>query len=145
MVPRLGDWVHFQAVCAACNKMGRQHFTLPIDDPELLAILPSFTQLMHSYLGRRKINIWWDHSPRPAEIYKTRLNSMIVNLKALTGQRDKHGYEDTRLIILGGEYVFFSETSRDIIPLTANEVQDFRIVNIASKMNLEHFNYIDLL
>ncbi len=144
MVPKLGDWVHFRTVCAACNKMGRQHFTSPIDDPELLSILPTFSKLLHTYQGGRKINIWWDHSPSLVELYKTKLDALLASLKAVIGQRAEHGYEDTRLIILGGEYVFFTEPSRNIIPLADTEVQNPRIAHIAIQMNLKHFNYIDL-
>ena len=144
MVPMLGDWVHFRSVCGACNKMGRQHFTFPIDDTELLTILPTFSKLLHTYQGTRKINMWWDHSPSFGEAYKAKINALLVNLKAFIGQRDQHGYEDTLLIILGGEYVFFAGPSRNIIPLADNGVQDTRIVQIVSQMNLKHYNYIDL-
>lgn len=144
MVPKLGDYVHFRNVCAACDATGRQHFLFPIDDPELLAILPTFEKLLHFYQGSRKVNMWWDHSPTSAELWKTKLNAAVVNLKAITGQRDKHGYEDTYLIILSGEYVFFTGPSRNIVPLADNEVPDARIEHIANQTNLKHFNYIDL-
>ena len=144
MKPNIGDLIHFRKVCAACNKMGRQHFTFVVDDPELLPILPEFSKRLYSYDAGRRLNIWFDHSPSLLELYKTKLDGLLQTLSALVGRRETHGYEDTRLIVLGPDDVFLMGPSRDIVPLPADEVQNSLVTQVASRMNIKHFNYIDL-
>ena len=144
MKPNIGDMIHFRKVCAACNKMGRRHFTFVVNDPELLYVLPEFSTCLHTYDRGRRLNIWLDHSPSLLERYKMKFNGVLLTLSALIGSSETHGYEDTRLIVFGGEHVFLMGPSRDIAPLTTDEVQNPTITRVASRMNIEHFNYIDL-
>ena len=58
MQPSIGDLIHFRKICAACNKVGTRHLTFVIDDPELLAILPEFSERLYSFDERqRRLNI----------------------------------------------------------------------------------------
>ena len=146
MNPAIGDLVHFRSICAACNKVGRQHFAFAIDDPDLLAILPRFSRRMRVYeAGGRNVNFWWDHSPSILYLYKVKLDALLTNLLTLIGRRDAHGNENTYLFVHGGgDDVFVVGPSRNIMPLADHEVQNSKFARGASRMNIEHFNYIDL-
>ena len=143
MKPKIGDMVHFRSVCAACNRTGMRHFTFVLDDPDLLAMLPEFKKRLHSYDKGREINIWWDHSPSVFEVYKITLDGVLLSLLALVKHRETHGYEDTYLILLSDDYVSLSGPSRSIIPLTSDEIENAKVAQVVSRMNISHFNYID--
>ena len=137
--------VHFRSVCAACNKVGGRHFTFTIDDPDLLAILPEFSKKMHTYSeDGQKIDMWWDHSPSISEVLKTKFIAFVTVLKLIVGYRERHGHEDTHLILLHDDHFFFMGPSRNILPLTHDEVSNVKVSEIVGRMNITHFNYIDL-
>ena len=145
MEPEIGDMVHFRSVCAACNKVGGRHFTFTIGDPDLLAILPEFSKKMHTYNeDGQKIDMWWDHSPSISEVIKAKFIALSMVLKLIVGYRERHGHEDTYLILLRDDQVFFIGPSRNILPLTHDEVSNAKISEIIGKMNITHFNYVDL-
>ena len=136
--------VHFRSVCGACNNLGGRHFHFVIDDLDLLAILPEFRGRYRSYDNGRKINIWWDHSASIFEAYKIKVQALLSSLSTLIGRRETQGYEDTHLILLGDNDVFLLGPSRSIIPLKDDEIGDARVSDIADRMNIKHFNYVDL-
>ena len=145
MKPQIGDMVHFRSVCAACNKVGRLHFTFVIDDPDLLAVLPEFSKRIHTYNNEgHKIYMWWDHSPSISEMYKINIDAFINTLKLIVWYRERHGYEDTYLILLHDDQVFLTGPSRNILPLTRAEVSNVKISQIADRTGITHFNYVDL-
>ena len=144
MKPAIGDMVHFRSVCAACNKVGRRHFTFFIDDPDLLVILPDFAKQLHTYDAGQRINMWWDHSPSILESYKAKFDGLVNNLLTLVGHRDTSGFEDTYLILLGDDNVFLVGPGRNILPLTSDEVSNVKVSQVVSRMNITHFNYVDL-
>ena len=141
--PQIGDMVHIQRICAACEGSGDQHFTFGIDDPELLAILPEFKTSLTIRGGSRDVTSWWDHKPSIGELYKIKMGALAKNVKTIFGRRPTHGYDDTYLIVLGDENVFYMGPSRNIIPLTSSNVSDPRINRIAEPLNFRHFNYLD--
>ena len=142
--PQIGDMVHIQHICAACDGSGDQHFMFGIDDPELLAILPEFKTSLTVRDGSLDITCWWDHKPSTGELYKIKMGALAKNVKTIFGRRATHGYDDTYLIVLGDENAFSMGPSRNIIPLTSRNVSDPRINRIAESMNFQHFNYLDL-
>ena len=146
MNPAIGDMVHFRSICAACNKVGRQHFAFAIDDPDLLAILPSFSRRLSVYEdGGRKVNFWWDHSPSILDLYKAKIVAFFETLRALFMHRETHGSRDTHLIVFGGDaHVFLVGPAKNIVPLADREVQNPKIALVANRMKLNQFNYIDL-
>ena len=122
--PKLGDLVHFRRVCSACRKAGgRKHFGFFIDDEDMLAVLPPFgAPPLHTNAEGRRVSWWWDHAPSRAELFKMKLWALWESMKSLVGIRDTHGYEDTRLIMIGGDNAFFAGPSRTIVPLSVDEV-----------------------
>ena len=144
MKPRLGDWFHFRSVCATCNGNWGRHFTFEIDDQDLLSILPEPKGRWRVYTQGQEVNFWLDHSPSIAEEYRTKLISLIANVKNIFGRSETHGYVDTYLIILGDEHSFVTGPSRGIVLVTDQTLLNPRIANAVESMNLSHFNYVDL-
>ena len=146
MNPAIGDMVHFRSICAACNDAGRQHFAFAIDDPDLLAILPIFSRRLHVYeAGGRRVNFWWDHSPSILYLYKVKISALYETFRALFGHRQVYGNEETHLILFGGDtHVFLVGPAKNIMPLEEHEIQNPKIAEVARRMKLYQFNYIDL-
>ena len=142
--PQIGDMVHFQRICAACDGSGDQHYTFVIDDPELLAILPVFKTTLTVRDGSRDITSWWDHKPSTGELYKIKLGALAKGVRTIFGRRRTQGYDDTHLIVLGDEHAFYMGPARNIITLPRSDVSNPRIFQIAESMNFSHFNYLDL-
>ena len=144
MRPRRGDMVHFRSICGACNKVGRRHYSLVVDDRYLISKLPEFKKRLNTYAGERMISLWWDHSPSILELYKLKLDGLLSVLPTFVGRRERHGYEDTYLMLLTDDHVFLNGPSRGILPLTIDEISNDNVALVASRMNLTHFNYLDL-
>lgn len=143
MKPKMGDWVHFSSVCAKCNNTGRYHFTFTIDDYDLLAILPYFPKLLYTFEEGRRVNLWWDSSPNTLSLFKVKLSAAKNVFAEIFGIPEKHGFEDTYLIILGDKYTHITGPSRSILPLTNYDTNDTRLIQLLDIMNIIHFNYLD--
>ena len=142
--PKMGDWVHFFKICAACNNVGSHHFTFTIDDWDLLAILPNFPKRLHTYAEGQKIDMWWDHSPSTMDLYKVKFGGLKNTFAGIFRIPQKHGFEDTYLIILGDNgFASLTGPSRNIVPLTHERTSDPLVLQIVSRMDITHFNYVD--
>ncbi len=96
---------------------------------------------METRVGREVVSIWWDHRPSLLEKYKIKWQG-IVNV--LRPPREVHGCKDTMLIIVGKDRGHMAGPSRDIRPLTREQVMDRRVRNAMDAMGLQHVNYVDL-
>ena len=137
--PQLGDVLHFQRICAACNDAGQEHFTFVVDDPDILSILPQFRSSQATRVGDRTATLWLDHVLPSGE----KFGRLLSNLKSMFGRKTAL-YDDTYLIILADYNSHMIGPSNTIIPFTVGNTRNARVRQIAESMEFRHFNHLDL-
>ena len=135
MQPRIGDAVHFQAICAGCQKFTNTHYIFTINEREVLASLPRFDK--RTRLADTGFYVYWDH-------YFSNVTTWLMNLKGFFGRDKVYGFPDTYLIILTGQSVFIAGPDSNIIPMPIEQVSDSRVLSAVDSAGITHFNYVDL-